>query len=317
MAGDFTSASAPASIGNVAVGFDILGQAFDAARDTVTAVREAEPGVRLGKVSGLVSSLPSETKSNTALAAAQAVLDAAGAPFGVRLDIDKGVPLAAGMGGSAATAVAAAAAVNALLEQPYDTLDLLPFCLEGERVASDPPHWDNVMASLLGGLVLAASEDPPLVQRLPVPDGITTVILHPEVEVRTSEARALLKSDVPMKLTVEHSRRVAAFVAGCATNDLDLIRAGLVDLLVEPQRQHLLPVLPKVREAALAAGALGCSFSGSGPSVFSWALSGDADAVEAAMAQAFGTADIPARAYRAPVDSKGVQVTQSGERIAA
>jgi homoserine kinase len=317
MAGDFASASAPASIGNVAVGFDILGQAFDAARDTVTAVREAEPGVRLGKVSGLVSSLPSEPRSNTALAAAQAVLDAAKAPFGVTLDIDKGVPLAAGMGGSAASAVAAAAAVNALLDTPFATDDLLPFCLEGERVASDPPHWDNVMASLLGGLVLAASEELPLVQRLPVPDGITTVILHPEVEVKTSEARALLKSDVPMKLTVEHSRRVAAFVAGCATNDLDLIRAGLVDLLVEPQRQHLLPVLPKVREAALRAGALGCSFSGSGPSVFSWALSADADAVEAAMAQAFAAANIPARAYRAPVDSKGVQVTSSGERIAA
>jgi homoserine kinase len=317
MAGDFASASAPASIGNVAVGFDILGQAFDAARDTVTAVREAEPGVRLGKVSGLVSSLPSEPRSNTALAAAQAVLDAAKAPYGVRLDIDKGVPLAAGMGGSAASAVAAAAAVNALLEQPYDTPELLPFCLEGERVASDPPHWDNVMSSLLGGLVLAACEEPPLVQRLPVPEGSTTVILHPEVEVKTSEARALLKSEVAMKLTVEHSRRVAAFVAGCATGDLDLIRAGLVDLLVEPQRQHLLPVLPKVREVALAAGALGCSFSGSGPSVFSWALSADADDVEAAMTHAFEAAGIPADAYRAPVDSKGVQVTQTGERIAA
>ena len=133
-------ASAPASIGNVAVGFDILGQAFSAAHDTVVASREKEPGVRLGKVTGLASSLPGEVNRNTALAAAAALLDAAGNPFGVRLDVDKGVPMSAGMGGSAASAVAAAAAVNALLPTPFATEQLLPFCLEGERVASDPVH---------------------------------------------------------------------------------------------------------------------------------------------------------------------------------
>ena len=154
------TASAPASIGNVGVGFDILGQAFDAVRDTVTATREAQAGVRLGQVTGLTNSLPKEPGANTALAAARAVLEAAGSPFGMRLSIDKGVPLSAGMGGSAASAVAAAAAANALLGSPFAVEELLPFALEGERVASDPPHWDNVMASLLGGLVLAAREKP-------------------------------------------------------------------------------------------------------------------------------------------------------------
>jgi homoserine kinase len=317
MSGDFASASAPASIGNVGVGFDILGQAFDAARDTVTAVHEAEPGVRLGEVTGLVSSLPAEPRANTALAAAEAVLKAAGAPFGLTVSIHKGVPLAAGMGGSAASAVAAAAAANALLGEPFAREELLPFALEGERAASDPPHWDNVMASLLGGLVLAAREEPPLVQRLPVPQGIVAVLLHPAVTVETRAARALLKRDVPMSVAVEHSRRVAAFVAGCATGDLELIRAGLVDLLVEPQREHLLPLLPDVRAAALEAGALGCSFSGSGPSVFAWALAADADAVEQAMARAFAQGGIAARAYRAAVGSAGVRVARAGEQLAA
>lgn len=305
-------ASAPASIGNVGVGFDVLGQAFDAARDTVTAVREEVPGVRLGEVTGLVTSLPDTVRTNTALAAADALLKAAGVSFGVRLSIDKGVPVAAGMGGSAASAVAAAAAVNALLPEPYEMADLLPFALEGERVASDPPHWDNVMASLLGGLVLAARVEPPLVQRLPVPEGVVAILLHPAVKTETKAARALLRKEVPMDLVVEHSRRIAAFVAGCAANDLGLIRAGLEDVLVEPQRAHLLPVLAEVKKAALAAGALGCSFSGSGPSVFAWAQEDKAVAVEDAMAWAFMEAGLAAHAYRAPVSSAGARV----ERVA-
>jgi len=308
-------ASAPASIGNVGVGFDILGQAFDAARDVVTAVPETEPGVRLGRVSGLVRSLPEEVSRNTALAAARAVLDAAKAPFGARLSIEKGVPLSAGMGGSAASAAAGAAAANALLERPFALSELLPFALEGERVASDPPHWDNVMASLLGGLVLAARERPALVQRLPAPRGIVSVLLHPAVKVETKMARRILARQVPMAVVVEHSRRVAAFAAGCAGGDLGLIRAGLEDVLVEPQRRHLLPAFAEVKRAALAAGALGCSFSGSGPSVFAWALEADADAVEDAMSWAFVEAGLAARAYRAPVDSAGVRVERVAEAV--
>jgi homoserine kinase len=311
------SASAPASIGNVGVGFDILGQAFDAARDVVTVVRDEKPGVRLLEVSGLVSSLPDNPKSNTALAAAQAVLSAAGATFGLRLSIAKGVPLAAGMGGSAASAVAAAAAANALLGEPFAVEELLPFALEGERAASDPPHWDNVMASLLGGLVLAAREEPVLVERLPVPAGVTAILLHPAAAIETRMARSILAEEVPLRLAVEHSRRVAAFVAGCASGNLELVRAGLEDLLVEPQRQHLLPALPEVKAAALAAGALGCSFSGSGPSVFAWATNSDADAVEDAMAEAFANAGLAARAYRAPISSAGVTVLGADEALVA
>jgi len=308
------SASAPASIGNVGVGFDILGQAFDAVRDEVTAVAEAEPGVRLGKVSGLVSSLPDTASTNTALAAAKAVLDAAGASFGARLSIRKGVPLAAGMGGSAASAVAGAAAANALLDDPFNTEDLLPFALEGERIASDPPHWDNVMASLLGGLVIAAREDSPLVRRLPVPEGVVCILLHPPIRIETRMARGILRPEVPMKLAVEHSRRVAAFVAGCAGDDLELVRAGLQDLLVEPQRTNLLPLLPRVKSAAVGAGALGCSFSGSGPSVFAWAPEADADRVENAMSRAFVEGGMAARAYRAPVASEGMRVEEVTSR---
>lgn len=305
---DAARASAPASIGNVAVGFDVLGQAFDAVRDTVVAVREDAPGVRLGRVSGLVSSLPGEVSRNTALAAAQAVLDAAGAEFGARLDIDKQIPLSAGMGGSAASAVAGAAAANALLDAPFETGALLPFALEGETVSADPPPWDNVMASLHGGLVIAARLEPALVRKLPVPAGLQAVLIHPDAEIETRAARGVLKPQVPLHTAVEHSRRLAAFTLGCATGDRALLRAGLEDILIEPQRRFLLPELTEVKKAALAAGAIGCSFSGSGPSVFAWAEDADAAKVEAAMLAAFKAAGRNARAYRAPPDSEGVRL---------
>lgn len=309
-------ASAPASIGNVAVGFDVLGQAFDAVRDTVTATREAAPGARLGAVTGLVTALPAEPGRNTALAAAQALLNSAGARFGVRLSIHKGVPLSAGMGGSASSAVAAAAAVNALLDNPFETQDLLGFALEGERASADPPPWDNVMASLLGGLVIAARTEPALVQRMPVPGGLVAVLLHPEASIETRHARGVLRPGVPMHIAVEHARAISAFTLGCATNDHGLIRAGMEDRLVEPQRRFLLPELAAVKRAALGAGALGCSFSGSGPSVFAWTEAGDADTVEAAMGSAFAAAGRAFTPYRAALDSPGVRLEGIEEAVA-
>lgn len=308
-------ASAPASIGNVGVGFDVLGQAFDAVRDTVTARREDEPGVRLGAVSGLVNTLPASVASNTALAAAAAALKAAGAPFGVALDIDKQIPLSAGMGGSAASAVAAAAAVNGLLESPYPVQELLPFALEGETVSADPPPWDNVMAALLGGLVIAARLEPALIAPVPAPTGVTAILFHPEARTETAAARGVLSKSVPMDTAVEHARRISAFTLGCATGDRALMRAGLEDVLVEPQRAFLLPELPAVKAAALGDGALGCSFSGSGPSVFAWADDADADRVEQAMAGAFADAGRVATAYRAPLTSQGVRLEAAPEAV--
>jgi homoserine kinase len=301
-------ATAPASIGNVGVGFDVLGLAFDAVRDSVTAHRENKPGVRLGTVSGLVDSLPAEVERNCALAAARAVLDAASASFGCRIDIHKGVPLSAGMGGSAASAVAAAGAVNALLDTPFDTLDLLLPAMAGERVSADPPPWDNVMAALLGGLVIAARLDPPLIRRLPLPTGIACILFHPDRRIETRRARELLCDTIAKDIAVEHARNIASFVAGCASNDLELIASGLRDVFIEPQRLPLLPELASVQAAALAAGALGCSFSGSGPSVFAWVPDNQAHACRAAMAAAFAAADCGATPYHAPLISDGLRL---------
>jgi len=302
------TASAPASIGNVGVGYDVLGLAFDCARDKVTAIRTDQPSVTLGSVSGLVDDLPDQVDKNCALAAAQAVLDAAKADFGVRIDIVKNIPLSAGMGGSAASAVAAAGAVNALLDKPFVQKELLPFALEGERVSANPPPVDNVMASLLGGLVIAARLEPLQITRLPVPDGIECLLFHPDKQIETQAARNLLSPSVPQNIAVEHSRNIASFVAGCATNDRTLIAAGLKDIFIEPQRLPLLPELTAVQSAAMKAGALGCSFSGSGPSVFAWAPIEAREAVSKAMASSFKDQGCAARMYQVSIHSEGLRI---------
>lgn len=302
------TARAPASIGNIGVGFDVLGHAFEALHDQVTAVRRGEAGVRLGRVGGCVSTLPNTIETNTAMAAAHAFLSACDAPFGVELHIEKGIPLSAGLGGSAASAVAAAAAVNALLPEPLERAALLPFALKGEAITANPPAWDNVMPSLLGGLVMAASTDPALVRALPTPRDVVAVVLHPDIPVETQAARALLADQVALSTAVEHARRISAFTLGCASDDEALIRAGLDDILIEPQRAHLVPGFAAVKAAALDHGALGCSLSGSGPSIFAWVKADVADAVAEAMQAAFTRAGIDARLYRAPITGSGVQV---------
>ncbi len=294
-------ARAPASIGNVAAGYDCLGLAFSAAWDAVRAHREDAPGVRLGAVNGLVKALPGEVARNTALRAAAAVLEATRAGFGVRLDIDKGVPLSAGMGGSAASAVAAALAVNALLPATLDQKALLACALQGEAASAEPPPPDNVAAALYGGLVLIGEGAPPAVTPLPLPAGVSCVLFHPALSVDTGAARQMLADQVPLDTAIAQMRHLGALVAGCCRDDKVLIAQGLRDALVEPQRARLVPPFAMVQQAALDAGALGCSLSGSGPSVFAWVETARQEVVCAAMAAAFSEQDCAAHCYQAPL----------------
>ena len=303
-----SKAMAPASIGNVAVGFDILGQAFPVAFDAVTARRRAETGVALGAVSGLMTALPEEPDRNTALRAGRMVLDLAGDPFGAVLDIEKGVPMSSGMGGSAASAVAGAVAVNALLPQPLPMEVLLRCAFEGERASADPPPVDNVAASLYGGLVLLSDDDPLRVVPIPAPRGLVCILVHPDIRIETRMARGVLKDTVALKTAIDHSRHLAVFIAGCYQNDAALLKLGLRDVMIEPQRRHLLPVLDAAQGAVREAGAIGCSISGAGPSIFAWAEEARAGAVEAALTGALTAAGLSHRVYTAPVDGPGAQV---------
>jgi homoserine kinase len=304
------TAFAPASVGNVAIGFDILGFAIEALGDKVTVSRRAARGVEISAVSGVAGPLPREPRANTAGRALLAMQERLAPQFGFTVEIDKGIPLGSGLGGSAASAVGAVVAANALLDEPRSLLELLKFAMAGEAVASGAVHVDNIAASLFGGLVLTVGIEQPRVKRIPVPAGIRAVIVHPHMFLSTSQARAILKSHVELSAFVWQTANLAGFISGCYTNDLEMIRESLEDVVIEPQRQALIPGFREVRQAAMQAGALGCSISGAGPSMFAWAPEASAAAVLAAMRTEFAR-----RALE--IDDWIVEVGTAGARVIA
>jgi len=310
MARAAATAFAPATVGNVAVGFDILGHAFGVIGDRVGAVRTGESGVRIRAATGVAGELPLEAARNTAGQAVLSLLEAASPPFGVELTIDKGIPLGSGLGGSAASAVAAVVAANALLEQPLPQVELLGHAISGEAVASGARHADNVAPALLGGLVLTVGIDRPRVKRIPVPPSVRCVLLHPRMFLSTEHARGILTRHVDLSDVVWQMANLGGFLAGCYTNDLALIREAFEDVIVEPQRAALIPGFAAAKQAALAAGALGCSISGAGPSVFAWCESAAAASARDAMLRAFADAGLACDHWIAPVGGDGARLVE-------
>jgi homoserine kinase len=309
---DWVTAFAPASIGNVAVGFDMLGLALAGAGDRVLARKTDGDRVTIAEVRGLDGEihpyLSTDPKSNTASIAAQALWDAHGDGGGIELKVHKGVPLQSGMGSSAASAVAAAVAVNALLESPLAVHDLLLFALEGEKYASGGLHADNVAPSLLGGLVLCPEVLLPDVVSLPVPQGVSAALLHPDLQVNTAQARRGLAKGYPMKQWLAQQGLLAGFIAACAASNIDLIGKTLRDVIIEPQRKENVPCFDAVKEAAMRRGALGCSLSGSGPSIFALCKDGDARNVASAMEQACRTQGIGCQSWVSPMTAPGARI---------
>ncbi|MFZ0008538.1 MAG: homoserine kinase [Steroidobacteraceae bacterium] len=304
------TAFAPASVGNVAIGFDILGFSVEALGDRVTVMRRGAPGVEIQEVRGIAGELPRAAADNTAGRALLALAEVARPDFGFTVEIDKGIPLGSGLGGSAASAVAAVVAANALLAAPLERLELLKCAIAGEAVASGARHADNIAPSLFGGLVLTVGIDQPRVKRIPVPHDMRAVIVHPHMFLATSEARAILKRSVELSDFVWQTAHLAGFIAGCYTQDLDMIRASFEDVVIEPQRQALIPGFPEVRRAAMEAGAIGCSISGAGPSMFAWAPSGVAAAVLAAMQRAFAARQLDTDAWVDALGTDGARLVE-------
>jgi homoserine kinase len=300
------TALAPSSIGNVATGFDILGHTIEGPTDRISVRRIDEREVRLRSLSGVVVDLPRDPARNTALRALDLLRLQHGLGFGFEIDIVKGIPLGSGMGGSAASAVAALVAANALLDRPLSAHELYPFALEGEAAASGGLHGDNVGPMLLGGVTLATRTR---LIRLPVPEGLTCVLVHPHLVLETRRARAALDAPYAISDFVPQSAGLAQLLVGLFTGDLDSIRGGLDDVLVEPRRAPLIPGFAAVKKAALDARALGASISGGGPSVFAWfedAVTGAAAA--SAMQSAFAKAGLDSDVFISPVDGPKARV---------
>jgi homoserine kinase len=302
------TAFAPASAANVAIGFDILGFSVDVLGDKVTVSRTAKPGVVIAGSSGVVKEIPRDPERNTAGRALLAMQDALKPGFGFEIFIEKGIPLGSGLGGSAASAVAAVVAANALLDTPRSKLELLQFAMQGEKVSSGSLHVDNISPSLFGGLVLTVGIDNPRVKQIPVPEGIRAVLVHPHLFLSTKQARGILKREVTMSDFIWQTANLAGFISGCYTNDLDMIRASFEDVVIEKQRSQLIPGFDTVRKGAITAGALGCTISGAGPTMFAWALEADAEPVRAAMVAAFGAANMKVDHWVVPIKTSGAYV---------
>jgi homoserine kinase len=309
---DSVTAFAPASIGNLAVGFDMLGLALADAGDRVVARKIDGDRVTVAEVRGMDGEihpyLSANAEENTASIAAQALMDAHGGNSAVELKVLKGVPLQSGMGSSAASAVAGVVAANALLDSPLAMEDLLPFALEGEKYASGGLHADNVAPSLLGGLILCPQILLPKIVRLPVPTGISAVLVHPDLQVNTAKSRRGLQKSVALQSWVDQQGLLAGFIAACAADDIDLIAKTLRDVVIEPQRAANVICFDQVVAAATKAGALGCSLSGSGPSIFALCKDEDARNVASAMEQACRAEGIDCQSLLSPMNAPGASV---------
>ncbi len=314
---DAVTAFAPATVSNVACGFDVLGFALSEPGDEVTA-RVLTDGARTERgsqvqIEDIINDhgrLPRDPVRNTASVAVQALLTAIGERRGVSLTIRKGLPLSSGLGGSAASAVAAVVAVNGLLGAGASLEMLMTCAYEGERLGAGSAHGDNIGPAVYGGFVLVRDANPPDVIRLPIPPGLTAVVVHPDLEIETARARAMLGTTVLLSDAIRQWANLGALVDALHRGDFDQLSRSLQDTIAEPRRAALIPGLAAIKRAAADAGALGCSLSGSGPSLFALCRDGgSAAAVATAMATAVAVQiGGQPRTYVSPIAVRGAHV---------
>ena len=304
------TAFAPATIGNVICGFDVFGLAIESPGDRVTVRPIADSGLRISSIRGDEGKLPLDPEANAATISIAALLRGTRQTVGMEVALEKGLPLSGGMGGSAASAVAAVVAADRLLETKLPQDELLSYAVEGERAAAGGAHLDNVAPALFGGLLLVRPGRSDEVVRLPVPSGMSVALLHPSVELSTRAGRQAIGTTVPLDAAVAQWGNTAAFVHALHTNDWDLLADTLEDRVAEPHRANGIPGFREVREAALSAGAVGCGISGAGPSIVAICRGTEGAAhVGAMMLSAYEAGARPmASVHLSPVSQSGARV---------
>ncbi|MEM9081435.1 MAG: homoserine kinase [Verrucomicrobiota bacterium] len=304
---------APATVANVACGYDVLGFAIDGPGDFIKASFADKPGLRITHITGDDGKLPIDPEKNTATVAALDLLHHLGKTgLGIELEIHKRMPFSSGLGSSAASAVAGAFAVNALLGEPLSKKQLLPFAVTGEAAASGSKHADNVAPCLFGGIIFIRDNATLDFIELPVPDQLHAAVIYPEIEIPTKTAREILPTDFPLKNLTTQIGNLGALLSGLYTADYQLIGRSLHDHIAEPHRQKLIPEFYPAKQAALAAGALGFSISGAGPSVFTLSQ-GPATAQKSAEAISRIFSNIPLKnsTYLSPICPQGVRTVDN------
>ena len=300
---------APASIGNVSCGFDVLGLAVQSPGDEVIMALNDSKEVTIKEIIGDDGRLPLEVNKNTAGVAVIEYLKSIGVVQGVEISLYKNLPLGSGMGSSAASGVAAVVAINHLMGEKLNREELLPFVMEAERVACGSAHADNAAPSLLGGLILVRQNHPLDIISIPTPKELFCVLVHPQIEVKTKDARSVLKSTISLRDGITQWGNTAALVAGMMKNDYELIGRSLVDVVAEPLRADLIPGFRRAKEIAIQNGALGCGISGSGPTIFCLCR-GKQNAQQAgdAVQQEFNALNLKSEIYISEVNREGAYI---------
>lgn len=300
---------APASVANLACGYDILGLAFNGPGDEIIARPSDKPGVHISMIRGDQKKLPRDPLKNTAGFAALKLLEHLGTDKGVDLEINKKMPFGSGLGSSAASAAGAVVATNAMLGKPLTREELLPFAVLGEQIADGAYHADNVAPALFGGIVLIRDNESLDIVKLPCPKGLYVTVVHPKLEILTSDARSILAEEISLKSHIKQSGNLAAFISALYTSDFKLIKRSLQDVIVEPQRASLIPGFYDVKKAALDQGALACSISGAGPSIFAFAQNSlFAENIAEAMKGAFRKNHINSESFVSSINTQGVKI---------
>ncbi|MFN8166958.1 MAG: homoserine kinase [Bacteroidia bacterium] len=302
---------APATVANLACGFDVMGLAVDAPGDEVTVEMTDKKEVRVKTITGDGGRLSKAAEKNTASVAIIALNEDLHIDQGFDITIRKKMPLGSGLGSSAASAVAGVFAANELLGRPFSRQELVPFAMMGEKMACGAAHADNVAPSMLGGIVLIRSYNPLDIISLPVPENLAVAVVHPHVEVLTRDARAVIPKKIDLHTGIAQWANTAALTAGLFSSDYDLIARSVVDMVAEPNRAKLIPCFDQVKETAYNEGALACSISGSGPSIFALCEGMDsAKHVASKMKRVFTGSKIKSDVFVSFVNTKGARIVK-------
>jgi len=301
---------APATVANVACGYDVLGFAIDKPGDEILVRNSDKPGLRITKIEGDDGKLPLSVEGNTAGVAAMDLLHHLGmTDRGIEMEIYKKMPFGSGLGSSAASAVAGAYAVNKLIGEPLSKKQLLPFAMTGEASADGAYHADNVGPSLLGGIVFIRSNQELDIAQLPVPKNLWAAVVHPDIEILTKVARGILPQEIPLSNATQQIGNLGGLICGIIQEDYGMISRSIHDVIAEPRRQKLIPEFYQAKRAALASGALGFSISGAGPSVFAL-CEGEttANKVAKSISDVFSAVSLENQTYVSPINQQGVHV---------
>ncbi len=301
---------APVTVSNLACGYDTLGLAVEVSSDEIIGRWVDTPGVHITEIKGHSRGIPRDPLQNIASITAMSLLRHLGeVGRGLELRLHKRIPAGSGLGTSAASAAAAAVLVNELLHRPLERRELIPFALDGEMVASGARHGDSVVPALTGGLILVRDIDTLDFHRIYTPSGLFMALVLPDVMVVTREARAILRPEVPLQSVIRQAANLGSFVIGMHNADLDLISRSLEDHIIEPQRKHLIPHFDQVKEAAMQLGALGCSISGAGPSIFALCKEKQqATDIAAAMKKVYDDHSLASSIFVGGIDHEGARL---------